>query len=390
METARGRRWPFAARDTEFAQLTAEDARSAVLIGEPGAGKTRLLAELAAHLDTADRRVIHVGATSSLASVPFGAFAGVLSIGFEEGSPFETLVRALDALTGGRPEDLVLAVDDAHLLDDASAGLVLLAARAGSRILATAREREPSPDAITRLWKDDFAQRIDLQLLDEERLGVLLHAALRGPLDSHSLYRLHDVTRGNLLFIRELVDRAVDNGSLVERDGIWSWTVALIDAPSVHDLARERLASVPAETMTLVEFLAVGEPFGLAVVDRLCEPGALAAGEAAGLVVWREAGSRRELRLVHPLYAEVIRDAMGVAGRANRSAAVAEALASTGARRRDDRLRVAVLCLDAGTPGDPAELRAAALQAVGRADLGLAERLARAPLSMPMDRRPAN
>ncbi|HEX5615342.1 MAG TPA: LuxR C-terminal-related transcriptional regulator [Acidimicrobiia bacterium] len=372
------RRWPFAAREREVAAIVADGGRGAVIVGEPGVGKTRLLGELVERLVPAPERVVHVGATRSLSSVPFGAFAGALAIGFDGGAPFEALTRALDALASGPLEELVLAVDDAHLLDEASAGLVLLAARAGARVVATARSREPSPDAITRLWKDDYVPRVDLQPLDEDQLGTLLQSALGGPLDSRSRYRLYDVTRGNLLFARELVRHGRATGSLIERDGVWSWTASTLDAASVHQLVRDRLAAVPPDVTTLVELLAIGEPFGPAVVSHLGALGALALAEDDGLVVWQTSGLRRELRLVHPLYAEVVRDTMGPARRAARSRDVAAALAATGARRRDDQLRVVVLQLDAGAPCDPHALRVAVREAGSRADLPLAERLARA------------
>jgi DNA-binding CsgD family transcriptional regulator len=374
-------RWPFVARDSELATLADESERGAVLVGEAGVGKSRLLGELVERLEAGGQRTVRIAATQSLASVPFGAFAGVMANGSETGAPFDALQRALRALAAdGALTELALAVDDAHQLDDASAGLVLLAAQSGTRIIATVRSHEPSPEAITRLWKDDFALRLEIEPLDEEAVGELLHRALGSPLDSRARRHFFDVTRGNLLFLRELVRHSERTGSLVERGGVWSWIAPTVDAPGVVDLVKGRLGRVTPEVEDLIELLAIGEPIGHAIIDTLCSPGALADAERDGLIVWQLAGVRREIRLVHPVYAEIVRESLGPSRRTTLSTRVADALVATGARRRDDRLRIAVLRLDAGVVGDPIELNAAAHEAGVRADLALAERLVRAAI----------
>ena len=85
-------------------------------------------------------------------------------------------------------------VDDAHLLDDASAGLVLLAAQSRCGVIAAIRRGESCPDAITLLWTNDFVSRLDLQPLDREEVGEVLAAALGAPVDSHTR-REQDVLR---------------------------------------------------------------------------------------------------------------------------------------------------------------------------------------------------
>ncbi len=377
--------WPFVARDTEVALVDGETGRGVMLVGDAGVGKSRLLAELVDGIEASGRRAVRIAATRSLSDVPFGAFAGALGpdpAGEPPGAPFDALQRALQGLAGGGAlADVVLAVDDAHQLDESSAGLVLLAARSGARVLAAARSREACPDAITRLWKDDFAIRVELRPLDEDQVGDLLHAALNAPLDGRARQRFFAVTRGNLLFLRELVRSAQLDGSLLQRGGVWSWVSPTVDAPGVRDLVLERLDRVGAEVHDLVELLAVGEPLGASAVDGLVATGALAAAEHDGLITWHTVGARREARLVHPLYAEIVRESLGASRRAELSRMVADAIEATGAGRREDRLRIAVLRLDASVVGDPDDLAAAARDAGTRAaDLALAERLARAAI----------
>jgi predicted ATPase len=74
---------------------------------------------------------------------------------------------------------LVLFVDDAHLLDDASASLLLqLAANREVFVMATVRTGEDVSDAITELWKDGHAARLDVKPLPENDLDQLISESL--------------------------------------------------------------------------------------------------------------------------------------------------------------------------------------------------------------------
>src|SRR5205823_3146245 len=75
----------------------------------------------------------------------------------------------------GGSGSVALLVDDAHLLDRASAVLVHeLAAGPGVVVIATVRSKEPAPDPILALWKDGLADRIDLRELSEPAVDQLL------------------------------------------------------------------------------------------------------------------------------------------------------------------------------------------------------------------------
>src|SRR5262245_53933215 len=115
-------RWPLVGRDDELALATAAlaDHGSVVLTGSAGVGKTRLARELLASLPNA--RTEWVAATQAAASVPLGPVAHLVPadvLGQGRDATLRGIVGALQAENdGGR---LLLGVDDAHLLDDASA-----------------------------------------------------------------------------------------------------------------------------------------------------------------------------------------------------------------------------------------------------------------------------
>ncbi|MEJ3658600.1 aminotransferase class I/II-fold pyridoxal phosphate-dependent enzyme [Actinomycetes bacterium KLBMP 9759] len=81
--------------------------------------------------------------------------------------------------------------------------------------------------------------------------------------------------------------------------------------------------------------------------------------------------------MAHPLYAEGLRLGIPPLRRRSIYRALAGALASTGARRKDDLLRLTLWQLEAGVARDGARLSAAARQALAMFDHVLAERLAR-------------
>jgi hypothetical protein len=92
-------------------------------------GKTRLALECLGRARRAGLATVRATATRSAASIPFGALAGALSGGNGQISKFDgwpdLLRRSKETLaerSAGR--HLVLFVDDAHLLDDASATLI--------------------------------------------------------------------------------------------------------------------------------------------------------------------------------------------------------------------------------------------------------------------------
>ena len=75
--------------------------------------------------------------------------------------------------------------------------------------------------------------------------------------------RLWEVSRGNALYLRELLIGAVDSGALLETGGIWALRHPLTAPVRLVELVASRLSGLAAETVAVIELLAAGEPLGV-------------------------------------------------------------------------------------------------------------------------------
>lgn len=150
--------WPFEGRLTELASIHAAFAGSAVdglmICAPPGIGKTRLAREALSAL--AAGRTVWIGATRAAATIPFAAVAPLIPDGVTPRGSLEVVRAAARQVSqwGGRRR-VAIAIDDAHLLDDASATVVAhLVSHRLAFVLLTARTGEQVSDALMRLVKD--------------------------------------------------------------------------------------------------------------------------------------------------------------------------------------------------------------------------------------------
>jgi len=274
---------------------------------------------------------------------------------------------------------VLIGVDDAHLLDDVSASLVHQIALDGiASLIVTVRSGERAPDAITAIWKDGLLERLELQPLSQRQTVQLVEAVLPGPLESHGAVRMWTASSGNALFLRQLVEGELEAGHLQAVAGVWRWAGDLAITPRLTELLDARVGRLPARLQRVAELLAFGEPLGVHLIDYLVGGGAAEDAERRGLITVESDRSRFEARLVHPLYAEVVRPRTGAVAARRIYGQLAAALAATGTRRAGDLLRLAVWTLETDAEPDAAMLTEAARRATVLADLGLGERLARA------------
>ena len=379
--------WPLVGRDAELrsvADALSEDAAGGVIIAGPaGVGKTRLVAELAQLAATRGCAVAWVRATRSAATIPLGAFAPLLpATGVRLPEGVELLAHARHVLTeraAGRR--LVLCVDDGQLLDDPSAALVhQLVTTADVFATVTVRRDEPLPDALQALWKDELCTLLELGELSRGSVDGLLAAGLGGPVDGASATAMWGLTRGNALFLRELVRHGVERDLLAEDGGVWRWRGRVEVGTRLAQLVDLRIDAVGSSARGLLEVVAVGGPLelGLLAPGVPSAPEALEALERSELVERRTDGRRRFVDVGHPLHGEAVRARLTPTRLEAIHVQLADAIEARGARRGGDLLRIATWRLEAGATGDGALFARAAMQALVAPDLGLAERLARA------------
>ena len=179
--------------------------------------------------------------------------------------------RAMVEEAQGRP--LLVFVDDAHLLDNGSAILVhQLALTQAATVLATVRAGEVLPDPVLSLWKDGPAERIEIGVLDDETIEELLVSALGGPVDAATVRELAARSRGNPMFLRELVNGALETGALVDAGGLWRLQGALSPTVRLVELVALRLGDLSQSERSVLELLALGEPLGPAELAQLADP----------------------------------------------------------------------------------------------------------------------
>ncbi|MGQ0719768.1 MAG: LuxR C-terminal-related transcriptional regulator [Pseudonocardiales bacterium] len=256
-----------------------------------------------------------------------------------------------------------------------------LVLRRAATLVLTLRAGETAPDAVTALWKDGHLTRLELQPLSQDETAALVEARLGGPLDFAAGRRLWSISRGNALYLRQLVDSELESKRLRQVAGVWRWSGALELSPGLKELLSARIGQLPDAQRDVVEVLAFGEPLGVPLLMELTDAVAVEQAEERGLVEVFPDGRRLQARLAHPLYGEVQRAQMGRLHAGRVRGRIAQAMADTGGRRAGDTLRRALLTLESDRQPDPLLLTEAASRATELGDLVLAERIARAAVS---------
>jgi DNA-binding CsgD family transcriptional regulator/tetratricopeptide (TPR) repeat protein len=359
-------RWPIVGRRSELElfehALGSAELEGMLIHGRAGVGKTRLADECRQQAAASGHPTERVAGSRTAALLPLGAVAALLAGGLGAPGPdgqvrtvalLEETRRALHERHNGRR--LVTVADDAALLDAASLALLeYLAAQRTIFLIATVRTGEPVPDLLTGLWRDRRLERVDLHDLSRTHLDTLLHLTLGGPVEAGAARQFWEVTRGNPLYVHELVLGAIESGALVERSGVWHLEDRLPATSRLLDLVGQRIGSLSAEARSVVELLAVCEPVELGYLEAAAPAGVLESLERSGLVTI--AVDDGEARLAHPLYSRVIRAAMPRLRARAILLAEAERLEAITPVAGPAALRIAVWRLDAGARPDPAVL----------------------------------
>jgi DNA-binding CsgD family transcriptional regulator len=356
------RRGPLVGRAAELAafeqawERVENGNRQAVFIGgEPGAGKTRLAAEVAGTL--ADHGVaVLVGSSTADADVPYAPFAEALDrllvatppgsiaepLGDagpqlrrlstqvdrhlpdtgpaeEVGSPrqalFEALTGFLRRLAIDRPMALIL--DDLHWAQLPTLAMLerVLIGCADVRLLVVATFRTTEPDRsdeltnrLAELHRFDGVRRLDLAGLDTEAIAEFVRRTQQlAPASARTAAALlRDKTGGNPFFLTELVN------DLEVRGGLATLGMQQTVPASIGDAIARRLGGLGASVRGVIEQAAVlGETFDLPALIAASEtdlPATLTAVDSAdGVGLIRPVrDSDGEFAFVHALTREAV------------------------------------------------------------------------------------
>ncbi len=363
-----------------------------VLVGQAGVGKTALAGAFASKRCGANGDLLRISASKSAASIPLGAVAPLLTLPTAPTAQADLIRHTVAALVArstravARGGNLVIVVDDAHLLDDASATLVHQLALAGTMFLiVTIRSQETVSDPITALWKDGLADRLDIDVLGLAESTALAATILGGSLSPSGAMTLFEASGGNPLFLQQLVASARETGALAlvagrgPVAGRWSLVAPLPLPVDLVSAVEGRLEHLADEDRSIVELLALGEPLDAEMLEELAGPGGeqrLERLEAEGFIVADQDQQRLSVRLGHPMYGEVLRATMPTTWANRARLLLADTLAARG-RTPADAMRIATWRLDALATIPSAIATTAAQQALLRFDHELAERIVR-------------
>lgn len=346
--------WPLVGRADELGRLVSllETAGAGVpafaaLVGEPGIGKSRLLAELAAVARARGARVLFGRCSQDEGAPPLWPWAAVLeglglSLPAETGTgtgtgdeatrfrSWDDIVRALQ--DGSRDQTLLVLVDDLHWADVSSLrvlGLLLESVHDGRLLLVATWRDKPQPSGALGAVAEQLSRRHGLRLpligLDSDEVSEIVESVAHQRPSEVQADALRARTDGNPFFLLEYA-------RLAGQDGDLGALLAEEHPPQgVADVVARRLDRLPDDVRaTLVTAAVVGRHFDLATVaaaagsdeDRVLD--ALDAAASVGLV--REDGVGR-FRFAHALVRDTVYAGTSATRRARWHARVAEALA---------------------------------------------------------------
>ncbi len=380
-----GLTWPLIGRSegiqTIVTALSDPDLAGILVSGPAGVGKSRIVREALSSVASRGVETRWAVGTTSARKLPLGAFASWAGSGSTD--RLQLVRGVIDSVTSAPPgTTVVLGVDDVHLIDELSTFVLhQIVQRKAAKVVLTVREGERVPTEIYEVWQGGEFQRLDLQPLSDADVAELLSATLDGRVDPDAAIRLWKLTRGNALYLRNIVEQEVADGRIRQENGYWQW----IGEPSIPrglvELIESRFGALAQPVIDVIDALAVGEPLEMTTLRRIADADAIEEANMRGLVTVEQGDGRIDVRLAHPLYGEVRRTRSAETRLRRLRGKVATELAS--APDSDDMrnvVRRASLSLDSDVKPDTDLFLTAARGAIWLGDLRLADRLAKAAI----------
>ncbi|MDQ0676324.1 DNA-binding CsgD family transcriptional regulator/tetratricopeptide (TPR) repeat protein [Pseudarthrobacter siccitolerans] len=283
----------------------------------PGIGKTSLTEAIAERL-AGQLNILQIHGSSALAAVPFGVltpYTGDLTA--EESVSPVAVLRSMwtyfEKLKAGSGAPVLLIVDDAHHLDEASAGVVADLISAGwATVVAAARPRPGLPQPLDQLWYDGLAERVDLRPLNRDQIDEVLAHVLDGTVPPATIDSIWQASGGNPRILDALLHDAAESGVLAKRNGIWVLLGHLpADGPQLTAVVtKDHLRRGPEEQEAL-KLIALAGPVGRKVIEDI-SGASVVRSLLDQQMISESSGVPAELFMWNALFAKAIRNTLSV------------------------------------------------------------------------------
>ena len=283
----------------------------------PGIGKSAVTDAVTERL-AGNMNVLRVHASSALAAVPFGVltpYTGELTA--EESVSPVAVLRSMwsyfEKLKAGNGAAVLLTVDDAHHLDDASAGVLAEVISAGwATVLAAARPRPGLPQPLDQLWYDGLAERVDLRPLNREQIEEVLAHVLDGTVPGATVDSIWNATGGNPRILDAVLHDSAEAGILAKRNGIWMLMDALpTDGPRLAAVVAKDHLRRRTEEQEALKLVALAGPVGRKVIEDISGAAVVRSLLDQQMIV-ESSGIPAELSIWNGLFAGAIRNTVSV------------------------------------------------------------------------------
>ena len=283
------------------------------VLGDSGMGKSRLIEAVVAELGS-EVTPVRIHGSASLSKVPYGVLGPfIVGLPVQEATSqlavLRTLWAHLEEQKRATQKPLLLIVDDAHDLDEATAGILAELAAAGwAKLLVGAAARPGLPEPLLQLWFEGIAERHDLRPLTLAQTTEMLEGELGSQVLPNVAEILWEASGGNPMLLNGLLDDARKDGTLLRRNGVWLFTRHLNShGDRLTDVVRRQLLLRSPEERQALNLVALAEPVSRELIESVAGEGAVGSLIDSELIRVTDPASG-ELRLWHSVYGDTLRN----------------------------------------------------------------------------------